>query len=112
MPIFYMTRAQITLRKKTKRILAIELIGDYSSRKRPGWPSISGPPSTRFCLAQYPMQASSGTSHRCHYSHNKKHQYHFTKWYCNDCQLCLYHTGHTETDCFHKYHTQHILTDN
>ena len=65
--------------KEFRTTLAIKLIRDYSSRKRPGRPSISEPPPTRFGLAHYPMRASSSSSHCCHYCHNKKHQHRSTK---------------------------------
>ena len=91
--------------------LATELIGRYSSRKRPGRSSINGPLATRFCQAHYPMKASSGTPHRCYYCHNNKHERRSTMWHCNDCNKYLCHTGHPDSDCFRRYHLQLVRTD-
>ena len=86
--------------------LATELIGSYSSRKRPGRSSISRPLARRFCQAHYPMKASSGTAHRCHYCHNNRHERRSTTWQCKDCDVYLCHFGHPDSDCFRKYHME------
>ena len=80
--------------------LATELNGSYSSRKRPGQSSISRPLARRFCQAHYPMKASSGNAHRCHYCHNNRHERRSTTWQCNDFGVYLRYTGHPDSDCF------------
>ena len=84
--------------------LSKELIGSYSSRKRPGRPSTL-PPTRRFCQAHFPVRGADKV-HRCHYCHNYRHVRHCTVWYCKDCQLFLCH-NEKEDDCFLKFHTEY-----
>ena len=61
--------------------LAKGLIGEYSSRKRSGRPTLN--PAKRFCAAHFhfPVRGSA-KFHRCHFCHTYKHQRHETVWYC------------------------------
>lgn len=86
--------------------LAKGLIGEYSSRKRPGRPTLN--PAKRFCAAHFPMRGSEKV-HRCHFCHTYKHQRHETVWYCKDCDRFLCHNGR-EDDCFLLYHTHHVTS--
>ena len=93
--------------KKVKEFrveLALALIGDYCSRKRPGRPPRIPPPK-RFCQEHFPTRGSDKV-HRCHYCHNYKKERHSTTWYCKECKLFLCHTG-KDDDCFFRYHTKH-----
>ncbi len=90
--------------KDFRTSLAKELIGEYSSRKRPGRPSIL-PPTRRFCHAHFPMRGAEKV-HRCHYCHKYRHERHDTVWYCQDCQLFLCHTGKAD-DCFLEFHSRY-----
>ena len=84
--------------------LALGLIGDYCSRKRPGRPS-KKPPRKRFCSQHFPVRGAD-SPHRCHHCQVFRQQRRRTVWFCKDCDLYLCHTG-KEDDCFFLYHTQH-----
>ena len=86
--------------------LAKGLIGEYSSRKRSGRPTLN--PAKRFCAAHFPMRGSEKV-HRCHFCHTYNHQSHETVWYCKDCDWFLCHNGR-EDDCFLLYHTHHVTS--
>ena len=89
--------------------LAMALIGDYFSRKRPGRPSKTKP-SKKFCQEHFPRHGAQ-TPHRCHYCQVHKQQRKRTLWHCPDCNLFLCHSG-KEDDCFLQYHTNHGPTQN
>ena len=86
--------------------LAKGLIGEYSSRKRSGRPTLNL--AKRFCAAHFPMRGSERV-HRCHFRHTYNHQRHETVWYCQDCDWFLCHNGR-EDDCFLLYHTHHVTS--
>ena len=91
---------------KTFRVeLAKRLIGEYSTRKRPGRPSLTQPPK-KFCQAHFPVRGAE-RAHRCHYCHAYKNQRRETVWYCRDCSHFLCHNGR-EDDCFLLFHTHHV----
>ena len=81
--------------------LAKQLIGNYCSRKRPGRPLVSSTPSPKrsITLPHFPTKVASG---RCVYCKSGR-----TVWHCNHCNKRLCHTGHSDTDCYLKYHTLH-----
>ena len=91
---------------KTFRVeLAKALIGEYSSRKRPGRPSLTQP-AKKFCQAHFPVRGAE-RAHRCHYCHMYKNQRRETVWYCRDCNHFLCHNGR-EDDCFLQFHMHHV----
>ena len=92
--------------KDFREELANALIGDYCSRKAPGRPSQSLPPSKRFRPSHFPMRGAE-KQHRCHYCRKYRNERHGTVWYCSDCQLFLCHNGRDD-DCFLLYHKQHV----
>ena len=87
--------------KKFREILAVELIGPYNSRKRPGRPLVTGV-SKKPSLSHFPLRGAEKT-HRCYYCSHILKQRKETIWHCKDCNKFLCHKG-TETDCFYLYH--------
>ena len=88
--------------KNFRIILARELIGTYSSRKRRGRHP-ERPISQPFSIGHFPQKSDRFS--RCHYCLKKKKERHETKWFCNACDLHLYHNG--KDDCFLLHHTTH-----
>ena len=104
------TALTITDVKAFRVMLAKELIGSYSSRKRPGRPSLMPPPQ-RYCQSHFPVRGADKV-HRCHYCYHHWHgKRSSTVWYCKDCNLFLCHSG-KEDDCFLLYHTRLTNTSN
>ena len=98
------THLNITSTKQFRSDLAKALIGRYCSRKRPGRPSLSLPPATRFCADHFPVRGAE-KGHRCTYCHNHHSRRQETVWYCNTCKKFLCHNGR-EDDCFLAFHKQ------
>jgi hypothetical protein len=87
--------------KMFREKLAVELIGEYRSRKRPGRPSLISPPTIKkHKLNHFPFKGNNSI-HRCYYCshyHNKRKQ---TTWLCRECNLYLCHNGRDD-DCFFR----------
>ena len=68
--------------------LVKELIGNYNSKKKPGWASITAT-TKHFCQNHFPTHGSDQI-HHCHYSskYRKESQ---AMWFCRDCILLLCH---------------------
>ena len=85
--------------------LSRELIGDYSSRRRPGRIShiVKSLPLLHFPIR---IQQDSSTSKRgkCMYCSKVNKKRTDTTWFCNECQMWLCHTGHQHSDCFLLWH--------
>ena len=105
---YIMSKSFPNLRKKTLKdfrlSLASELIGEYSSRKRGGRPSLQRPVKC-FCSTHFPTKADKRRN-RCHYCVKYLNKHRQTVWQCKDCNLFFCHTG-KDDDCFYLYHTQH-----
>ncbi len=100
--IFYRHATQngATSLKKFHELVAIQLIGDYCSRKKPGRISylVKPLPITHFPQKRHD---SPGTKRgRCVVCQEKK-QRRDTPWFCSSCGVWLCHQG-SSTDCFHK----------
>ena len=91
--------------KSFRVTLAEELIGTCTNRKRIGQPAITAPSVTRVCQLHFPTKAS-GKYNPCHYCYKYKDEHRSTVWYCSACGHHFCHTGHQDSDCFCKYHTQ------
>ncbi len=78
-----------------RRQLAIELIGDYSSRKTTSVKSLP--------LAHFPLHHQDVKRGRCHLCTTKKTRKD-TPWFCHECQKWFCHGGNPSTDCFLEWH--------
>ena len=92
-------------------LLANQLIGAFSGRKKAGHPAAL-PPAKSFCMEHFTIKENGQTRRRCHYCYNHRHERHDSPWHCKECQLSFCHTGLPDTDCFLKYHTRHLSSDN
>ena len=85
--------------------LATELIGDYSSWKRPGR---QGSQLHSLPLRHFPVKLPTDLLHkrmrgrctRCSRAHKRSD----TQWYCQECGVWLCHTGVPSSDCFLQWH--------
>ena len=86
--------------------LAVELIGDYCSRKLPGCrrsqPRI-------LPLTHFPLKHHEGKRGRCKLckASNKRSD---TTWYCQTCQEWFCHSGKADSDCFFIVAQENIAT--
>ena len=99
------------LSTKTFRFeLAKSLIGSYSSRKRPGRPSLTPIPK-RFKVADHfpckRVEKGEKKGHKCCHCRAQYDRRRETVWHCNTCNKFLCHTGR-EDNCFLEYHQFHI----
>ena len=97
--------------KDFRVLLANKLISTFNGRKKAGSPAAL-PPAKRFCSKHFPIKESGQTCHRHHYCYNHRHKRCDSPWHSNECQLSFCHTGLLDTDCFLKYHIQHLSGDN
>ena len=108
---FILCKGHTTLRKLSVKDFRVqldkELIGNYSSRKRPGRPSSAV--TKRFCQYHFPTHGSDKV-HQCHYCSKYRKECQSTVWFCKDCDLFLCHTG-TIQDCFFIYHQRYVPAD-
>ena len=86
---------------KFRTRLAIELIGDCCSRKRPGCQSST--PVKTLPLAHFPLKHQEGKRGRCHLCKGNKKRTD-TPWLCKTCQQWFCHSGKPDTDCFMLCH--------
>ena len=92
--------------KEFRLRLAVELIGDYCSRRRPGRVSSSIVPLP---LQHFPVKGDSDSQSlkkkrgRCAHC-SKSHQRTDTTWFCQDCNVWLCHSGVPSSDCFLLWH--------
>ena len=86
------------------------LIGDYSSRRRPGR---SGGVIRPLPLRHFPIKIKHpaneklhkrGRCERCKARHKRVD----SVWWCQECGVWLCHTGDSESDCFLIWHTTRI----
>ena len=77
-----------------RKKLAVQLIGDYCSRKLPG---------CRRSLTHFPLEQLEGKRGRCQLckASNKRSD---TTWYCQTCQEWFCHSGKADSDCFLLWH--------
>jgi len=87
--------------KRFHELVAVQLIGNYCSRKKPGRITY---PVRSFGVLHYPQKkVASGTKRgKCVLCLEHK-QRTDTSWYCSDCGVWLCHRG-LQSDCFLKYH--------
>jgi len=87
---------------KFREVLAMELIGNYCSRKRPGRRSQIVRPLP---LLHFPIRIPLGNGHkrgRCAWCYRKQKRTD-TPWHCNECNKWLCHSGYHD-DCFLSWH--------
>ena len=87
---------------KFREVLALELIGDYCSRKRAGRRSHLIRPLP---LLHFPIRLPAENGHqrgRCAFCKNNKKRTD-SQWFCRECDVWLCHTGY-EKDCFLCWH--------
>jgi hypothetical protein len=74
--------------KMFREKLAVQLIGEYCSRKRPGRPNILPPAKKYQKITHFPCKISN-LVHRCYYCSHYLHQRRKTTWLCKECNLYL-----------------------
>ena len=93
--------------KKFQEVLATQLIGEYSSRRKPGRGScVITPFPLRHFPSKPPGKSSCRKRGRCARRQEKK-QRRDTQWYCQECGVWLCHSG-TADDCFLLWHKRRI----
>ena len=90
--------------KDFRKELALQLIGNYNSRKYKGRPHSNQPSRPRsVSVPHYPKKTSRGKCRKCLDGNT-------TTWWCTECKLRLCHTtGELSTDCFLKHHVSNGL---
>ncbi len=96
--------AKVSL-KSFHETVAVQLIGNYCSRRKPG--RITYPVHSLGVLHYPQKKVSSGTKRgRCILCQDN-HQRTDTSWYCGDCGVWLCHRG-VPSDCYIKYHQRKL----
>lgn len=99
--------------KEFRLKLAVELINDYCSRRRPGRVSSSIVPLP---LQHFPVKGDSDVQSlkkkrgRCAHC-NTQHRRTDTTWFCQDCHVWLCHSGNPSSDCFLLWHKRRVATE-
>ncbi len=110
--IFYRLATQkgATSLKKFHELVAIQLIGDYCSRKKPGRISylVKPLPITHFPQKRHD---SPGTKRGHYVVCQEKKRRRYTPWFCSSCGVWLCHQG-SSTDCFLLFHTKNSIKHN
>ena len=93
--------------KKFQEVLANQLIGDYSSRRRAGRVGhLIQPLPLRHFPTKVPTPNTERKRGRCSLCRERKKRVD-TQWFCKDCGVWLCHPG-TANDCFLLWHRRRV----